>query len=162
MTFYMCSICNKESVFFYCGLSLYDCCCKFLLVWNRSFVWIYRNFPSCCWWRLSSVCVRAAFIVGKVGCDCSPNVTCTGVPQSFFIKRLQTFYLLCSIFRMDLGFFVCCFTCSKPVNYYELLGVKSNATSNEIKHAFFEKSKKVGSLFPSSISKKMSHQRRAA
>lgn len=81
---------------------------------------------------------------------------------NFFIKRLQIFYFLCSIFRMDFGFFVCCFTCSKPVNYYKLLGVKSNATSNEIKHAFFEKSKKVGSLFPSSISKKMCHQRRAA
>ncbi|TNM99185.1 hypothetical protein fugu_013749 [Takifugu bimaculatus] len=32
---------------------------------------------------------------------------------------------------------------SKAVNYYDLLGVKSNASSNEIKNAFFEKSKKL-------------------
>lgn len=31
----------------------------------------------------------------------------------------------------------------KSVNYYELLGVKSDATSEEIKNAFFDKSKKV-------------------
>lgn len=62
-----------------------------------------------------------------------------------------------------LGFLtVCCFTCSKAVNYYELLGVKSNASSNEIKNAFFEKSKKVGSLFPNNHPKKMCRQRRAA
>lgn len=62
-----------------------------------------------------------------------------------------------------LGFLiVCCFTCSKAVNYYELLGVNSNATSNEIKNAFFEKSKKVGSLFPNNHPKKMCRQRRAA
>ncbi|XP_029020619.1 dnaJ homolog subfamily C member 4 isoform X2 [Betta splendens] len=31
----------------------------------------------------------------------------------------------------------------KSVNYYDLLGVKSNATIDEIKHAFFVKSKKL-------------------
>lgn len=35
----------------------------------------------------------------------------------------------------------------KAANYYELLGVKSDASSDEIKNAFFDKSKKVGSLF---------------
>lgn len=35
------------------------------------------------------------------------------------------------------------------MNYYELLGVKSNASLDEIKNAFFEKSKKVRSWFPS-------------
>lgn len=33
--------------------------------------------------------------------------------------------------------------CRKAVNYYELLGLKSNASLEEIKNAFFEKSKKV-------------------
>lgn len=32
----------------------------------------------------------------------------------------------------------------KPVNYYDLLGVKNDASLEEIKNAFFEKSKKVG------------------
>lgn len=35
------------------------------------------------------------------------------------------------------------------MNYYEILGVKSNASFNDIKIAFFEKSKKVRSLCPS-------------
>lgn len=34
--------------------------------------------------------------------------------------------------------------CRMAVNYYELLGVKSDATLDEIKNAFFDKSKKVG------------------
>lgn len=32
----------------------------------------------------------------------------------------------------------------KAVNYYDLLGVKTDASLEEIKNAFFEKSKKVG------------------
>lgn len=32
----------------------------------------------------------------------------------------------------------------KAVNYYDLLGVKTDASIDEIKRAFFEKSKKVG------------------
>ncbi|XP_061756199.1 dnaJ homolog subfamily C member 4 isoform X2 [Nerophis ophidion] len=35
------------------------------------------------------------------------------------------------------------FSQRKAANYYDLLGVKSDATSDEIKHAFFDKSKKV-------------------
>lgn len=35
----------------------------------------------------------------------------------------------------------------KAVSYYDLLGVKPNASLEEIKNAFFEKSKKVGFLF---------------
>lgn len=35
------------------------------------------------------------------------------------------------------------------MNYYELLGVKSNASLDEIKNAFFDKSMKVRSLSPS-------------
>lgn len=40
----------------------------------------------------------------------------------------------------------------KAVNYYELLGVKSDASSDEIKNAFFDKSKKVGSSFVNKLS----------
>lgn len=36
----------------------------------------------------------------------------------------------------------------KAVNYYELLGVKSDASLEEIKNAFFDKSRKVGNVLP--------------
>lgn len=43
-------------------------------------------------------------------------------------------------------FWVLCFVNHrKAVNYYDLLGVKSNASLEEIKNAFFNKSKKVSS-----------------
>lgn len=49
----------------------------------------------------------------------------------------------------------------KAVTHYDLLGVKSDASLEEIKNAFFNKSKTVGSLFVLHL-KKMSGHRRAA
>lgn len=141
---------------------LCNCCCIFYHVWHRSFVWICRNFPPCCW-RLSCVFVRPAFVAGKLDCDGCPKVIHTGVSRSLQSKTFGHLVFCILNSGGTLGFLiVCCFACSKAVNYYELLGVKSNATSNEIKNAFFEKSKKVGSLFPNNHLKEMCRQRRAA
>lgn len=41
----------------------------------------------------------------------------------------------------------CLSFCRKAVSYYDLLGVKPDASLEEIKNAFFEKSKKVGRVF---------------
>lgn len=42
------------------------------------------------------------------------------------------------------GFYVLSSLHRKAVNYYDLLGVKADASLEEIKNAFFEKSKQVG------------------
>lgn len=122
------------------------------LFWHRSFVWIYKNFSSCCW-RLSCVFVRTAFVVGKVG-DYCPKVIHTGVSWSLECKDCTRLVgcILCSESTLGFLFYYYLFSFfayRKAVNYYELLGVKSNANLDEIKNAFFEKSKKVRSLFPS-------------
>lgn len=45
------------------------------------------------------------------------------------------------------------------MNYYDLLGVKSDALSEDIKHAFFDKSKKASYSF---VNRKIKRHRRAA
>lgn len=69
------------------------------------------------------------------------------------LKRLQTFSWLHSVLKSHLFWFnyywFYFIAYRRAVNYYEILGVTSNASLEEIKNAFFEKSKKVRSLFPS-------------
>lgn len=146
---YLCG--RKESHSFFIVVFLCIITVAYFMFCYRSFMWIYRNFPSCCW-RLSTDFVRTAFVVGKEGCDCCPKVIHTGVSQSLYSKdyRYLVGCILCSKvplfwFGYDWFYFI---AYRRAVNYYEVLGVKSNASLEEIKNAFFEKSKKVRSLFP--------------
>lgn len=54
------------------------------------------------------------------------------------------FYVLCTFTSLKCAFCSFLFFHRKAINYYDLLGVKTDASLEEIKNAFFEKSKKVG------------------
>uniref|UniRef100_A0A668STH5 J domain-containing protein n=1 Tax=Oreochromis aureus TaxID=47969 RepID=A0A668STH5_OREAU len=88
-----------------------------VLVWNR------QKFPSCSW-RLSCVCARVVFGVARVDCGCSPRAIRKGLSACLVLSSLLSH-------------------CRKAATYYDLLGVKSDATLEEIKNAFFDKSKKL-------------------
>lgn len=139
--------------FFTCGLSLCNYCCLFHL---------FGTDPLCGSTGISHHAVGgsaaslsellllleewAAIVVPKLftqvcheaynqkTADIWLAVFCTQNPCCFFV-----------LFYYYLFYFI---AYRKAVNYYELLGVKSNASLDEIKNAFFEKSKKVRSLFP--------------
>lgn len=74
-------------------------------------------------------------------------VPCHKVVIRFSIMQLEAQLRLCQTclwcYKGSLRFFSHSNAYRKPVNHYELLGVKSDASIEEIKNAFFDKSKKL-------------------
>lgn len=143
---------RKEShSFSTCGLSLYNYCCLYH-VYSTDPLWGSAGISHHAVGG-SATSLSELLLLEKWAATAVPKLL-TQVCHKASNQKTANIRLALLYSEFTLGFlFVCfiiiCFIAyRKAVNYYELLGVKSNASLDEIKNAFFEKCKKVRPLFP--------------